>query len=155
MSLKGEYNSSNYPAFQRSEKRKRKLKKIVCIILCIAVLTALVLWVIDYHSNALKEAYTEGERAGHIVGFEKGYAYYKDAKDKYEDEYNFYHHYAVITTATGKKYHKYGCQHIKDKSFYIFNISKAKAQGYTNCLDCSPTLDDIKKEYGVKGTPYK
>ena len=52
------------------------------------------------------------------------------------DEYEFYHKYAVITTTTGYRYHKYGCYHLNYNSFYIYNISNAASQGYTPCLDC-------------------
>lgn len=57
-------------------------------------------------------------------------------KERVDDEYNFFHEYAVIATETGEKYHQYGCYHIKNRDFYIFNISAAKSKGYKPCKDC-------------------
>lgn len=134
-----------YGSVPISEKPKRqinkgKLKKIAYIVLCIILLISLVAGAVAFYNDAIDNAYGEGRKAGYdsghsigySVGYKKGYAYYTDIKD----EYRFYHNGAVITTTTGKRYHRYGCYHIKNRSIYIFNIENAKAQGYTKCLDC-------------------
>lgn len=57
-------------------------------------------------------------------------------KESVDDEYNFFHEHAVIVTTAGEKYHEYGCYHIRNRSFYIFNTENAIHRGYTPCLDC-------------------
>lgn len=54
------------------------------------------------------------------------------------DECAFWHTYAVIVTSTGSKYHTYGCSHLGDNPFWIYNIDLAKSKGYVACLDCDP-----------------
>jgi hypothetical protein len=97
-----------------------------------------------YHAG-----YDEGYDAGYDEGYEEGYdaAYYTGYDVGYSDgesyvygeigdEYRFLHKYAVVVTTAGKKYHHYGCYHIEDRQFYIYNIAAAEAKGYTPCLDC-------------------
>ena len=120
------------------------MKKIVCIVLCVAFLLSIVPVAINYHHNAIDVAYDEGYDEGynkghskgyvegHGDGYDRGYAIYEEIKDEYE----FYHDYAVIVTKTGKRYHRYDCYHINNRNFYIYNISNAEAKGYTPCLDC-------------------
>lgn len=57
-------------------------------------------------------------------------------KERVDDEYNFFHKHAVITTTAGKKYHEYGCYHIRNRDIYIFNVETAVARGYEPCKDC-------------------
>ncbi len=64
--------------------------------------------------------------------------YYSEKYLSIEDEYYFYHNYAVIVTDSGYRYHTYGCSHLNFDSFWIYNINAAKSQGYTPCLDCEP-----------------
>ena len=124
--------------------RNKKLYIILCIVLLLSLTSVAVI----YHRNAIEEAYNEGENIGYVEGksigydngkkvgynegYSKGYGYY----ERVEDEYQFFHEYAVIVTTTGKKYHRYDCYHINNRRFYIYNIENAKAQGYTPCLDC-------------------
>lgn len=64
---------------------------------------------------------------------------YNEARNGYNSmisEYNFYHDCACIVTVGGEKYHQYGCSHIGDSSFYIYNIENAEYLGYEPCLDC-------------------
>ena len=118
----------------------RSRKKTAYIILCVILLFSLISVAVDYHNNAVETAYNEGKRIGYSEGYDKGqgngydlaYGFYEAIKD----EYRFYHEYAVRVTTTGKKYHRYNCYHVKDKTFYIYNISMAEAKGYTPCLDC-------------------
>ena len=121
-----------------------KIKKAVSIILCIVIATVAVI----YHNKTIQNAYDEGESVGYDEGLSIGYdngrsaGYDRGYKDGYafyeeiEDEYDFFHDYAVITTSSGKRYHRYGCYHIRNRSFYIYNIENAEAKGYTPCLDC-------------------
>lgn len=115
--------------------RKRPRKKTVYII-CIILSLLLAYGAIVYYCNATEDAYSEGKRIGYSegykAGYDKGYAYYEEIRD----EYKFFHEYAVRVTTTGKNYHRYDCYHVEDKTFYIYNISNAKAKGYTPCLDC-------------------
>lgn len=123
-------------------------KKPLYIILCIVLLLSLATVAVIYHYHAIEDAYDEGENigytegksvgyengksAGYKQGYDEGYGFYEEI----EDEYRFYHNGAVIVTTAGKKYHRYGCYHIRNRSIYIYNIENAKAKGYTSCLDC-------------------
>lgn len=127
----------NFPRREKLNKEKsRKRKKLIRIILCIILLLSLIASAVIYHLYAIDSAYADGYDIGKIKGYsegyDKGYGQYKEIRD----EYNFFHKKAVIVTATGSKYHRHGCYHIKDRKFYIFNISAALGKGYTPCLDC-------------------
>lgn len=51
--------------------------------------------------------------------------------DTYQDKIDFMDQYVVIEIeGDNTYYHKYGCPSIKGKTFWIFNISAAKSQGY-------------------------
>lgn len=121
-----------------------KTKKTLCIILSIILLVSLSVIAVVYHNNAIEDAYNEGNNKGYTTGkakgysegFDKGYDEGYACYERIKDEYNFYHKYAVRVTTTGRKYHRYDCYHVKDRSFYIYNISTAEAKGYTPCLDC-------------------
>lgn len=63
---------------------------------------------------------------------------FKDLAFDMADEWAFWHDNAVIVTEAGNKYHTYGCYHIGDNGFYIFNLATAEVRGYTPCLDCDP-----------------
>ena len=122
------------------------------VLFAVVLLLFLVVGAVIYHNYAIENSYTDGyvngynngkntgynqgfesgKSEGYTNGYNKGYTYYEEIKD----EYLFFHRYAVITTTTGKKYHRYGCYHIKGRSFYIFNIEAAEGRGYTPCLDC-------------------
>lgn len=56
--------------------------------------------------------------------------------NKYEDAYNFYYNYAVLVTESGEKYHRYDCQYVQGRSFWIYNIDAAKGMGYEPCSAC-------------------
>lgn len=55
-----------------------------------------------------------------------------------QDENDFWSSYAVLVVQEGRRYHTYGCPHIRGKSFWIYNVSAARERGYTPCLDCNP-----------------
>lgn len=48
----------------------------------------------------------------------------------------FYETTAVIVPENDMIYHMYGCEHVGDKGFFIFNIALAIGRGYTECPDC-------------------
>lgn len=48
----------------------------------------------------------------------------------------FYMDHACIVTSTGQKYHRYGCSHIENSDFWIYNTEAAEQKGYTPCSDC-------------------
>lgn len=121
---------------KKSTKPPKSLRKIVLIILCVVFLISFVTIAIVYHNNAIEKAYNRGHLVGEGIGYKKGYAEGRELYTEIKDEYRFFHNYAVIVTSTGKKYHRYNCHHIKNRTFYIYNTSNAKAQGYTACLDC-------------------
>lgn len=62
-------------------------------------------------------------------------------KQEFDDaqfELQFWENNAVIVTTTGTKYHTYGCFHLGDNPFYIYNKEAAIVRGYTPCMDCDP-----------------
>ena len=70
---------------------------------------------------------------------------YKDLAFKYNDinpEYKFYHEHAVIVVVNGQNYHKYNCNWIMYRDFYIYNKETAIALGLEPCYDCY--YEDIK-----------
>lgn len=121
-------------------KTPKPSRKRLYIILCIILLLSLMIAAVIYHNNAIEDAFNEGKYKGETTGYSRGYriGYSKGYKayEEISDEYRFFHKYAVIVTSSGKKYHKYNCYHIKNRTFYIYNIGNAKAKGYTPCLDC-------------------
>ena len=56
-----------------------------------------------------------------------------DIKKKIE----FYEDYAVVVASDDSVYHTYGCSHLPDGSFRIYNITAAKSNGYTACSYCN------------------
>ena len=53
-------------------------------------------------------------------------------------EYYFYHNGAVMITETGSKYHRYGCQYVEGRTYWIYNVELAIYEGYTPCSVCNP-----------------
>ena len=91
----------------------------------------------------------DGYKEGYGVGYEAGISASSDAvyKEGYNDGYLdgkwlyywevwFFRNSACIVTTGGEKYHHYGCYHIGDSSYWIYNVELAEAKGYTPCLDC-------------------
>lgn len=128
------------------------MKKTIGIIVSIVLLVALIVGAAIYHNHTLDNAYnkgnSEGYNNGHSIGYDAGYdaGYDVGHDDGYEEgnrtykkiknEYRFYRNNIVLVTTTGKKYHRYECHHINDRTIYIYEIDDAKAKGYTSCLDC-------------------
>ena len=64
--------------------------------------------------------------------------------------------YAVIVDSNSKRYHLYGCADLDTSSLLeIYNISKVKELGYSECSKCynksasQRALDKLKKKYGI------
>lgn len=118
-------------------KRKRKSSRIpltVCVILLLCSLAGNG-YLFSKQSNYLEKV----NQLEHEL--ETKTSDNNDLQEQYNsiyDEYRFYHKHAVITTSEGYRYHRYGCYHLYDRSFSIFNIENAKYQGYAPCLDCKP-----------------
>lgn len=77
--------------------------------------------------------------------WEENYNKMKSSRDGYRDRFNatvdeldFWGDYAVIVTENGEKYHTYGCQYIKGRSFWIYNVAAAIGKGYRPCSVCNP-----------------
>lgn len=152
------YNTSKqYNSTENNIKTKRNFKKIsprtlfvsVLLLFCFSFVGNIVFFIENHtlkeENNSLYEKYQQAEEDKNEY---KQKNFYSEAKlEMISDEYEFYHKYAVITTTTGYRYHKYGCYHLNnDNGFYIFNIENATYQGYTPCLDClgSGSTEEIK-----------
>lgn len=141
------YNTSKqYNSTENNIKTKRNFKKIsprtlfvsVLLLFCFSFVGNIVFYIENHtlkkENNSLYEKYQQAEEDKNEY---KQKNFYSEAKlEMISDEYEFYHKYAVITTTTGYRYHKYDCYHLNYNSFYIYNISNAASQGYTPCLDC-------------------
>lgn len=51
-------------------------------------------------------------------------------------ELGFYENNAVLVSEHGEKYHKYTCQYMKGKAYWIFNVEAAESKGYEPCSVC-------------------
>lgn len=80
-----------------------------------------------------EEGYDDGYADGLTAGYGDGYS---DGKWLYYWEVRFFRYGACVVTTGGEKYHHYGCYHIGDSSYWIYNVELAEAKGYTPCLDC-------------------
>lgn len=96
------------------------------------------------YKDGEKAGYSKGKTAGYNSGYTKGYntgysngynAGYEDAQPSYS--YTPYVDYTVYITATGSKYHRWGCQYLRS-SCYSISLTDAIASGYTACSVCSP-----------------
>ena len=106
------------------------------------------------YDKGYDNGYDDGVVVGRHNGYDEGYsAYEKTAIENLKiaesavdalirDAVSFfrraswYSQHACVVTTSGSRYHHYDCYHIKNRSFYIYNIETAKALGYTKCLDC-------------------
>lgn len=89
------------------------------------------------YENGYENGYEDGHEDGYEEAREEWYLEgYSDGYGELEEELNFWQNSAVIVTTTGEKYHAYGCYHIEDRRYWIYNIELAQYKGYTACLDC-------------------
>ena len=106
-------------------------------------------------TDTYNTAYAEGEVYGYTTGYDDGYDEGYSDGEKYvratENLKNFSlthknnthnssqvsYDYTVYITATGSKYHRWGCQYLKESCYYLLR-SDAISRGYTPCSVCSP-----------------
>lgn len=81
----------------------------------------------------LLNAYDKGYDAGRSEGFDDGYS---EGVGYYAPEVGFFRQNACIVTASGSKYHHWGCYHIAGRYFNILNTALAESYGYEPCQDC-------------------
>lgn len=81
----------------------------------------------------LLNAYDKGYDAGRSEGFDDGYS---EGVGYYAPEVGFFRQNACIVTASGSKYHHWGCYHIAGRDFNILNTVLAESYGYEPCQDC-------------------
>ena len=133
--------------FSKDHKNKNKnITKIAIIILCLTCFSLSILCARLYFSrndiitqnNALLEENKKINKS-----WEARYSYKCDELERMEHrmskinaEFNFWRNSAVIVTTTGEKYHTYGCPHIVDRKYWIYNKELAIHKGYEPCLDC-------------------
>lgn len=55
---------------------------------------------------------------------------------------------AVFVTETGNKYHRYNCDILGARSYWIYNIELAESMGYEPCSECWPSYDSSNYESG-------
>lgn len=90
-----------------------------------------------FRITLLSEMYDELRK--NAKAYNDAYINQKLINSKIQSEYEFYHQYAVIVEEGSNTYHCYGCEKLENKSFYIFNIENAYAQGYYPCTVCMKT----------------
>jgi hypothetical protein len=93
---------------------------------------------------AYDAAFQAGYDAGRLDGYKEGY---QDASKNQthivdtdaaetDEEYLFFHTYAVCVNDGSNRYHRYHCPEFSIESFYIYNIDKAIDLGYHPCTQC-------------------
>lgn len=93
------------------------------------------------YDNGYDDGYAKGSDESFDSGYDDGYncgylAGFSDGRCDWIDELSFFRNGACIVTQSGSRYHRYNCPHIKDRSFWIYNIELAEYKGYSPCLDC-------------------
>lgn len=115
-------------------------KSMIYVIFRIVIMCIVIVLLFTYHDNEITNSYETGYSNGYNSGENNGYNEgYKDGTKDYQnlkEKYDFYYNNAVIVTTTGNKYHRCDCYHVRNCSYYIYNIELAKGKGYTPCLDC-------------------
>lgn len=122
------------PTLNTSTKPKKFIPIFVLSILCLSILCNIFLL---YRTINLSNMYEESRK--NAKAYYDAYLNQKFEYDEIQSEYEFYHQHAVIAEVDSNTYHCYGCEKLKNKSFYIFNIENAYAQGYYPCPVCMKT----------------
>ena len=96
--------------------------------------------------DAYDAAFQDGYDAGHLEGYREGYqdasdnqthiVDLEDDDDYNEEEYLFFHTYAVCVNEGSNRYHRYHCPLFSVEYFYIYNIENAIGLGYHPCVEC-------------------
>ncbi|MCL1819399.1 MAG: restriction endonuclease [Oscillospiraceae bacterium] len=127
---------------------------IAALIISVCLMIAATAFAVDYHSRLkMRDAGIESLKREHFADLvsknteidelhaELSSAY-KLAHERFQEindmrsEFNFMRNYAAIVITEESQYHHYGCNHIRGKDFFIYNIELAKSYGHTPCLDC-------------------
>lgn len=98
-------------------------------------------------------AYAKGKDAGYTTGYDDGYDNGYSDGEKYgraaeisknlrnriktNSSPQVTYDYTVYITATGSKYHRWGCQYLKESCYYLLR-SDAISRGYAPCSVCNP-----------------
>lgn len=104
-------------------------------------------------TDTYNTAYAEGKDAGYTTGYDDGYDNGYSDGEKYgraaeisknlrnriktNSSPQVTYDYTVYITATGSKYHRWGCQYLKESCYYLLR-SDAISRGYTPCSVCNP-----------------
>jgi len=91
---------------------------------------------LDAQYNELKEE--RDKLSSSVTELRSENSFLTEENKKLSTDLRFYENNIVFCTTIGKKYHRITCGHMKDRSFYAYNLSNAIAKGYTPCLDCNP-----------------
>lgn len=83
------------------------------------------------------KSYNNGYNAGYNDGYSDGAAKSATSSQSTYSSNSPSYSYTVYITATGSKYHSYGCSYLRN-SCYSISLSDAIAQGYTACSRCNP-----------------
>lgn len=97
------------------------------------------------YSSGFIRGRAAGKRTGYSTGYSDGYDEgYAAAQSKQQREASYSGQvitrsvdYTVYITETGSKYHRWGCQYLRESCYYI-SLSDAIARGYTACSVCKP-----------------
>lgn len=129
-------NNTSAPA-SNSNKQGTKIKPLL-ITLVIALIISIALNIIYVPTSLTYEKTMADyklkidklrESRSNIVGE-------RESLKSYESELDWYMSNAVLVTDEGSCYHKSCCQYVDGKSFYIYNVENARAQGYRKCKVC-------------------
>ena len=129
-------------------------ERIMVALFAFAAIASVAIIAANYHQTRVDKAYQEGYQEGYTYGVkvaeEEADAeraaimnYHHGVQEKLrqeiddmQPEFVFMRNYTAIVTFAGNRYHQYGCRHIRNREFTIYNVLLAEFHGYTPCLDC-------------------
>lgn len=97
----------------------------------------------DGYDDGYQTGVEDGNSEGYKEGYDEGYEYgkadgYNEAASDLSPELLFWRNSAVLVTETGSKYHRWDCQYVQNRDFWIYNFENAQYMGYSPCDVCSP-----------------
>lgn len=125
------------PATNENTSNTRKLKPLL-ITLTIALVISIALNII-YVPTSLTYEKTMADyklTIDKLKGARSSIIHERETLKSYEQDLDWYMSNAVLVTDEGSRYHKSCCQYVDGRSFYIYNVENAKAQGYSKCKVC-------------------
>lgn len=90
----------------------------------------------DGRAKGYETGFTDGREKGYKTGFDEGKAS-RNVSTSASSYATTNSQQTVYTTATGSKYHRGTCQHLR-YSAYATTVEQAQAQGYGACKNCNP-----------------